>query len=105
MACRTAEALAARAGRTHVTDDDLGPSRAPVYAHRATQMPSDEAAPEDPPAPEDSPQTDMSDGAQELTELAKDLIVEAVAAQLPPDILAGLPARQKSQQHKSGHAG
>ena len=91
LALAAARTHAALAGRTGLTPEDLQMAAGLVYPHRATHLP--EAPPEEaeePPAPpEDAPEDNAQDaGTQELPE--GDMIVEAVRALLPDNLLSGL---------------
>ena len=87
FALRAAKAHAAVMGRDRVCSDDVVAAVELVYAHRATQVPQDapsaeDNAPEDPPEPGESQQQDLT--------MPDELMIEAIKAALPPDILAKL---------------
>jgi magnesium chelatase subunit D len=91
LAMKAARAAAALAGRAGVVEDDLVLAARLVLAPRATQVPTppEAAEPEPPPpeqedpsAPEDPPPDAMQTGPLE------DRVLEAVAAALPPGLLA-----------------
>lgn len=96
---RAARALAARNASTEVTSDHLATAAALVLAHRATRVPQD-----DPPPPEDQPEDDSpppEDQPDDLT-LPDELLLEAVRALLPDDLLARLAARKARAGRGSG---
>lgn len=105
LALRVARAHAAFRGRTSVTDEDLNAAAELTYPHRATRVPPEsEAAETDPPAPPEDAPEDQSDGDSESLSLPDgDMLVEAVRALLPPDLLAGLvPAGTTRSRAGSG---
>ncbi len=87
FALRAAKAHAALSGRDRVCSNDVTAAVELVYAHRATRLP-EEAPPEDDTQPED--QTDPSEAqSQELT-IPDELLIEAIKAALPADLLTKL---------------
>ncbi|MBV2359398.1 magnesium chelatase subunit D [Thalassococcus sp. CAU 1522] len=87
FALRAARAHAALSGRPSVISDDLAIAAQLVLAHRATCMPDDAADDlQDPGSPEN--RDSCSDGP--LSDLPKDMLVEAVRAVLPPRMLKAL---------------
>ncbi|MFK7877463.1 MAG: magnesium chelatase subunit D [Paracoccaceae bacterium] len=92
MAMNTAFALAQCANRNKVEHTDLSQAAEMVFAHRATQVPSDDTQDEPgqtPPPPDETPE-DNAAGSDQMTDLSRDMIVEAVTAMLPPEMLAGM---------------
>ncbi len=94
-ALRAARALAALRGHRGVRREDLATAAELVFAHRATRLPQAEAPPP-PPAPEPQAQTQPQEG---LTP-PDDLIVEAVRAALPADLLDHLAAARAARTAK-----
>ena len=93
LALAAARANAALNGRDTVTDDDLQIAVQLVYAHRATQLPSEEDTAEDQDTddqPDDSPDGQSPDEDQEDLTLPDELLIEAVKAILPLGVLAAL---------------
>ncbi len=91
LALRVARAHAALQGRKSVTEDDLNAAAELTYPQRATRVPQDPETAEEPPAPPEETPDEESDGESQSLELPEgDLLVEAVKALLPPDLLAGL---------------
>ncbi|WP_299031956.1 magnesium chelatase subunit D [uncultured Sulfitobacter sp.] len=92
FALRAAKAHAALNGRRETTDEDVAAAVALVFAHRATQLPADES-PQD--TPDDTPPPDSADTPPEALPqdaLPQDMLLDAVIAMLPPDILDNLRA-------------
>ena len=90
FALRASKAHAALNGRSETVDADIAAAVALVFAHRATQLPAEEQpqeTPDDAPPPE-SPDTQPE---PELS-LPQDMLLDAVLAALPPDLLAKLNA-------------
>ncbi|MGB5863975.1 MAG: magnesium chelatase subunit D [Sulfitobacter sp.] len=88
FALRAAKAHAALNGRSETEDADIATAVALVFAHRATQLPADEDlqdTPDDTPPP-DSPETEP----EPQTAIPQDMLLDAVLAVLPPDLLAKL---------------
>ncbi|MDJ0821947.1 MAG: magnesium chelatase subunit D [Paracoccaceae bacterium] len=93
LALRAARAHAALSRRKAVSDDDLTIAAQLVYGHRATVVPqeSEEQAEPEPETnhPEESGQDQDNQQTNEL-ELPDELLIEAVKALLPPDLLHAL---------------
>ena len=107
-ALRAAAAHAALNDRTEPVEADLEVAVALVFAHRATRLP---APPEEPPqeAQDDSPppQDDAENSPPPPPEesLPKDILLDAVLAALPPDLLAKLNAGTASRSATGSGAG
>lgn len=112
LALRAARALAALDGRDTVSPDHLAEAAALVLAARATVMPeaappeAEDSPPEpqqpEPPAEQDTQDSDGDDDSPQT--LPAELLLEAVAAALPPDLLARLAA-QKARRNAQPGAG
>ncbi|MGK7755842.1 VWA domain-containing protein [Roseovarius sp. C03] len=94
LALRAARALAALDAEMTITRGHLQEATELVYPSRATMMPS-KAEGQTPP---DAPEPDQADnaaesGEQSLTDLPDDILVSAIAALLPSDILDRLAAK------------
>lgn len=89
FALRATRAYAALNGRLEPVEGDIAAAVALVFSHRATQMPAEEIedTPEPPPPPENL--QEPHSGAQEDT-IPQDILLDAVLAMLPPDLLAKL---------------
>jgi magnesium chelatase subunit D len=102
---------AALAGRTTVAEADVAAAARLVLAPRATRMPAppedeqeetDEPPPEPPEATEDeTPEPPADPTVDEDTEL----LIEAVRASLPPDLLAGERGAVRGRPERSGRRG
>lgn len=92
IALATARANAALNNRKTVNEDDLQIAVQLVYAHRATQMPieDDNDDTEDTTHPDDAPDTKNPDQDDTDLNLPDDLLIDAVKAVLPFDVLAML---------------
>ena len=97
FALRAAQAHAALAGRNVLAEPDLAAAVDLVYAHRATQMPETDA-PNDP-APETEQSEPQTQDDQDTLNIPDDILLDAIKAALPPEVLAKLnanPVRTKS---------
>lgn len=107
LALRAACAFAALGGRNTPSDDDITEAAELVYASRATRIP--EQAPEaDPEHPEPEPQQDQ--GEDEDTTIPdgvlEDMVIAAITAQLPSDLLDRAAASAPRQgSYKGSGAG
>ena len=92
IALAAARANAALNNRKTVNEDDLQIAVQLVYAHRATQMPieDDNDDTEDTTHPDDAPDTKNPDQDDTDLNLPDDLLIDAVKAVLPFDVLAML---------------
>ncbi|WP_373635810.1 magnesium chelatase subunit D [Yoonia sp. SS1-5] len=97
FALRAARALAARSDRKMIIDDDLEMACALTLAHRATRLP--EPAPAAPEAPPPDP-TDQA--SQDSLDLPQELLLDAVRALLPDNLLDRLTAAKARQGRGSG---
>jgi magnesium chelatase subunit D len=86
LALRAAKAAAIFAGRDMVSDDDLILAIRLVLVPRATQFPSAEETPEAMPEDSDPGEQSSGDASQPL----EDVILYAVRATLPPDMIAAI---------------
>ncbi len=88
FALRTARAHAALRGDVTVQPEDVETAVALVFAHRATRLPQEDAQDQQPPEPET--QAPDQEPQENITELPNEILLEAIKAILPPDILANL---------------
>lgn len=103
LAVRAARAHAALLGRDSVEFDDVEAACALVLAHRATVIP----APQEPPREPEPPEPDGEDEEAPQTEddalqLPEELLLEAVRAMIPDDLLARLAAGKARGGRGSG---
>lgn len=92
FAMRAARAHAAFTGHAKVTQDDLEIACALTLAHRATRIPEPETAEEEPPAP--PPEQDNENKSEDTLDLPDELLLEAVRALLPDNLLEQIAARK-----------
>jgi magnesium chelatase subunit D len=94
LALRAARAAAALFGRTEVAGDDVSVACALVMAHRATQVPAPPAEEEQeeppPPPPEQGDDAEPPSDSATPDKPLDDMVLEATAAAIPPDLLARL---------------
>lgn len=83
LTLRAAKAHAAYSGRNRVETDDAEAAAALVLAGRATRLPSEEQAEQ----PEQE-QTDQSAPQHQQVDVPDELLIDAVKAALPPELLA-----------------
>jgi len=104
LALRAARAHAALYARHTLKLDDLRVACELVYAHRATQRPADEvqeSAPE--PTPESEPAEEAANqNNTNVPELPQEVLLEAVRALLPPDLLARVTPRRAPRSAPAG---
>ncbi|MCX7301652.1 MAG: magnesium chelatase subunit D [Rhodobacterales bacterium] len=98
---RAARAQAALFGRNSVDSSDLESACALTIAHRATRVPSPEQPPEPPETETSDNQTESQKAEDELI-LPEELLLEAVRALLPADLLARLSGARARGAKGSG---
>lgn len=106
MALRAARAHATLLGKDSVDFDDVSAACALVLAHRATIVPApEEDAPEpepEPPQPETEGESDTPETDDDSLQLPDELLLEAVRAMIPDDLLARLAAGKAKGSSGSG---
>lgn len=106
LALRVARAHAALHDRMAVTEDDLNAAAELTYPQRATRIPQEPEAAEEPPAPPEETPEDEGAGDSDSFELPEgDMLVEAVKALLPADLLARLVPAGASRGASGAGAG
>ncbi len=92
MAAQAAKGLARSTEVGALCEDLIAQAAALVFSHRATRVPSENVDEEDPPSSQDEDLEGGSDanGERQDTVLPDEMILAAVKATLPPEILAGL---------------
>ncbi|MGX0976704.1 magnesium chelatase subunit D [Roseovarius sp. MBR-51] len=100
LALWAARALAALADRGTVTQDDLREAAELVYPSRATQLPQEpeDERPDETPEPEDQ-------SSAETPDIPDEVLLEAVAALLPPALLDSLASRSGQRRAAGSGAG
>ena len=101
LALRLARVIAALRGHGGVHREDLTTAAELVFAHRARATPGAEAEALPPPAPDPDPGTDPAAQTDSL-DLPDELILEAVRAALPPDLLDRLAAARAARAMAGG---
>jgi magnesium chelatase subunit D len=100
LAVQVARVLAALRGHAGVRREDVLNAAELVFAHRARTLPDQGPAEPSPAPPAPEPGTDSSEN--DSLELTEDLILEAVKAALPPDVLDRLAAARAARVLKGG---
>jgi magnesium chelatase subunit D len=106
LALRAARALAALNMRDTPDDDDLREAAELVFAHRATQIPQEEDEPEsqdDTPPPD--PETDSVDTDETQDGIPDDMLIDAVAALVPPGLMERLQNARSARGMRGAGAG
>ena len=96
FALRAARAHARLMGRDRVADDDLTAACTLTLAHRATRLPQvEEPQDEAPPNQQDQDQSDTGDTPEDtLSDLPEEMLLDAVRALIPDDLLTRLAAQR-----------
>jgi magnesium chelatase subunit D len=104
LSLRAARALAALHGRTQVSDEDVLAAAELVFAHRATALePPQPQDAHDTPEPPGSDQTDAGDSdTDNAVSPPEDVVLDAVRAALPPDLLEQLVAHRALSRGGTG---
>ena len=89
FALRAARAHAALSGKDSVESDDVEAACALTIAHRATRFPQEESEPEQKETPPETEETETRDDSLILPE---ELLIAAIRALLPADLLARIAA-------------
>ena len=102
FALRAARAHAALNGHVSVESDDIEAACALTLAHRATQFPqAEDPAPPDPQPPHSDQET-QSQSDDDSLQLPEELLLDAIRALLPDDLLARIAATQARRGKGSG---
>lgn len=106
LALRVAKAHAALHGRHAIAQDDLNTAAELVFPHRATRVPQEPESAEEPPAPPEDAHDDDGKGDSESLSLPDgDMMIDAVKALLPADLLAGLVPTGTTRAQSGAGAG
>lgn len=105
FALRAAKAHAALQGRSHVDETDAAKAVALVFAHRATRIPQESPPDNTPESPQDLDTDQTQDAPEKLSDLPAELLLEAVKAALPPDLLAQLQSGKAQRSATGGGSG
>ncbi len=98
FALRAAKAHAILNDRDHITTEDIETACALTLAHRATRIP--EPAPQEPEVP--PPDQTENQNTEETLDIPDELLLDAVRALLPDNLLDQLAARKARQGRGSG---
>jgi magnesium chelatase subunit D len=106
LALAATRAHAALAGRWEANEDDAQLAAQLIYPHRATMIPQDieEQDQDNTPLPDTEDQQSQAPDHEQSLELPQEMLIEAVKALLPPEILAALSA-PKAAKGGSGSGG
>ncbi len=102
LALRTARALAALDGAGEITDDHLTEAATLVLAPRATCLPQD---PEDTTETPPDPGAEPTEGGPAGDHLPEDMLIDAVAAALPPGLVDMAETRAPTRAFSGSAAG
>ena len=106
LAVRCASAHAAIHQRTEVTGDDVRMAAELVYPHRATLMPQEEDSQPEPETPNSVPEEAQGEDTEQSNELPSgDMLIDAVAALLPRDLLEQLKSKAANRNAAGSGAG
>ncbi|MFM2350268.1 MAG: Magnesium-chelatase, subunit [Pseudomonadota bacterium] len=107
LALAVARALAAWRGQDQASDDTLRHAAELTLAHRGDLPPqADENEAPPPPEPPDAPEQDSQDQEQSQQDrLPDDILLEAIRAALPADLLARLAAGKAARSAKGSGSG
>lgn len=106
LALRCARAHAAINGRSQVADDDITIAAELVYPHRATLRPQDDSDHVENDKPDETQHDGQSaDCEQSDTQPNGDMLIDAVAALLPPNLLQQLHSKAANRNAAGSGAG
>jgi len=102
MVQRAAQYLCMLDGRDTVLQDDIDTAAQLIYAHRATSIPAenDQAEPQN--EPTEPNESKESSAENDTLELPEDLVIEAVKAILPKEILNQITAKKSAKVKSNG---
>lgn len=102
MALRAARALAALDCEAAVTEGHLREAAELVYPPRARVIPQEEEAPQEPPPEPSDTNSEPSETSKSGGDIPDEILVEAILARLPADILERAAARQNRAAVSTG---
>jgi len=106
LAVRCAAAHAAVHGQAEVSGDDVRIAAELVYPHRATLMPQEEDEQTEPDTPDPAPDEAQGQDTEQTNEFPSgDMLIDAVAALLPRDLLEQLKTKAANRNAAGSGAG
>lgn len=102
MVQRAAQYLCLLDGRNAVSQDDIDTAAQLIYAHRATSIPAEEDKAEPQNEPTEPNDTTDPGAENDSLELPEDLVIEAVKAILPKDMLNQISAKKSARVRSNG---
>lgn len=102
MVQRAAQFLCLLDARKEVSQDDIDTAAQLIYAHRVTAMPAEEDEPAQTNEPSEPNNSSSTDQQNDTFELPDDLVIEAVKAILPTDVLNQIKTKNNSKLRSCG---
>lgn len=102
MVQKAAQLLASLDHRNDITQSDIDTAAQLILAHRATAMPTEAPETETNNDPVDQDQGSDTIGENETVELPEELVIDAVRAMLPADLLNQIDSKKMGRNSKGG---